>query len=186
MNYEEDILIPERVMRAKGFLEENDFCMLIDALFEFNRTPDKEVKLVIDSSGGEAAKGLAFYDYLRSMRVPVTGIVIGSCDSVAIAILQGCVKRIASKHSGFFFHSLESDCSFKLLQHPERHFQKRIQRARELQEKYLDILSPKSIAGRSGIKKLMRDGDAHGMDISAEMALSYGFIDEIVEKVDIF
>lgn len=69
------------------------------------------ISLYIDSDGGDATDGLKIYNAVRLSRAPVTGIVIGSANSIASVILQGCSERKAARHSLIAVHTMSRRAS---------------------------------------------------------------------------
>lgn len=53
------------------------------------------ITITINSSGGNASDGLAIFDVIRSCKVPVTTIALGSAESAALIIfLSGSMRRV--------------------------------------------------------------------------------------------
>lgn len=180
-------LAQKRILRLKGDVTKKRIDFLIEKLLYLNLQNNNEIKLLIDSGGGSVGQGLKFYDYLQSSNASVTGIVIGACDSTAIAILQGCHKRIATRHSIFFCHSIQLTSKLSLLDDTEKYFSRQLKEERQLsQGKYINILAKKTGQKRTTIEALMRDGDQFNIECSSEKALALGFIDEIVDSYDLF
>jgi len=63
-----------------------------------------ELEIHFSSGGGSLEYGLAAYNFLRSLPVPVHMHNIGSVESVAVIIFLGANKRTACEHSRFLLH----------------------------------------------------------------------------------
>lgn len=105
-NVMERDLAQRRILLLQGSINEKKVNYLRGELTALNLQSEQEVKLVIDSSGGEIDTALWLFDFLGFSRVPVIGIVNGRCHSAAILVLQGCTKRLATKHSSFLIHQI--------------------------------------------------------------------------------
>ncbi|MBI4114385.1 MAG: ATP-dependent Clp protease proteolytic subunit [Candidatus Niyogibacteria bacterium] len=159
---------------------------LIGQLVIFNFENKDPVTLLIDSDGGCVEAGFKFYDFLRCSSAPVTGVAIGQCKSMGIVILQGCNKRIATRHSFFALHSMKWKDEFEVLQNPHMQFRKEFRETKILQEKYINVLAGRSGTDKKIIRSLICNGDKFNSDFSPEKALTIGLIDEIVETYDLF
>lgn len=144
---------------------------------------DQEIRLLIDSDGGHVRPALYIRDVIASLMAPVTGIVVGRCHSMATVILQACAKRLALEHAMFLPHFVSTDFIFS-----HRFSKKQIQKLferRYLESKAAQRESERLLAARSGrslkeIRRLMRDGDDFGAQLSAYEARRIGLIDEII------
>ena len=75
-------------------------------LFLDAQNPNQEIKLYINSPGGEVDAGLAIYDTMQFVRAPVSTIVIGMAASMAAVILAAGEKarRSALPHAKVMIH----------------------------------------------------------------------------------
>jgi ATP-dependent Clp protease protease subunit len=75
-------------------------------LFLDAQNPNQEIRLYINSPGGEVDAGLAIYDTMQFVRAPVSTIVIGMAASMAAVILAAGEKgrRYALPHSKVMIH----------------------------------------------------------------------------------
>lgn len=65
-------------------------------LFLDAQNPNQEIKLYINSPGGEVDAGLAIYDTMQFVRAPVSTIVIGMAASMAAVILAAGRRAAAT------------------------------------------------------------------------------------------
>lgn len=65
---------------------------------------DEPITIELNSGGGVAYDGLAFYSRIRTSRCPTTVIVVGLCASASGIILIGATKRIMTRESWFMVH----------------------------------------------------------------------------------
>ena len=68
------------------------------------QTLDDTITIHLNSPGGYAYCGLALYDFIKKLQVPVCCIVEGSCASAATLILLACAERHMSDNSVFLMH----------------------------------------------------------------------------------
>ncbi len=71
------------------------------------QAPYDSVRCIINSFGGGCSEGLAMYDYLRSLDVPITTIVNGICWSIAGPVFMAGDTRLISSSSNLMIHPVE-------------------------------------------------------------------------------
>lgn len=175
----------QRTVVLTDCIDEEQTTSLLNKLLEFNLDSHREIRLLINSNGGQTQPALSICDIISSIVSPVTGIVINRCFSMALVILQTCKKRLALKHALFLPHFTTTNLHFSHLLSEEdirALFERRYLEGRNTQRK-----SERLIASRSGmsireIRRLMRDGDVLGAQLSAEEARTVGLIDRIIEN----
>lgn len=62
------------------------------------------ITIHLNSPGGYAYCGLALYDFIKTLNVPITCVVEGTCASAATLILLACDERKMSDNSVFLMH----------------------------------------------------------------------------------
>jgi len=144
-------------------------------LFLDAQNPNQEIRLYINSPGGEVDAGLAIYDTMQFVRAPVSTIVIGMAASMAAVILAAGEKgrRYALPHSKVMIHQpwggVRGTASDIAIQAQE------ILKAKKLLNEIL--------AQHTGqpLEKVERDTD-RDYYLSAQEALEYGLIDQVVTR----
>ncbi len=144
-------------------------------LFLDAQNPNQEIRLYINSPGGEVDAGLAIYDTMQFVRAPVSTIVIGMAASMAAVILAAGAKgrRYALPHSKVMIHQpwggVRGTASDIAIQAQE------ILKAKRLLNEIL--------AKHTGqpLEKVERDTD-RDYYLSAQEAKEYGLIDEVVTR----
>lgn len=91
----------ERVITSIAFLNAKDSTQLI--------------QLMIDSNGGNVSEGLIIYDSITLSKAPTEGVVCGAGHSIASVILQGCLRRKASRHSTILIHNIGRQVRLKMV-----------------------------------------------------------------------
>ena len=163
---------------------------IIDGLLSFNfESTVAEIKLIIDSSGGNVVPALRVFDTIRLSKAPVVGIVHGRCDSVAVSLFQACHRRLTTANSTFFLHFITSDLKFKFHE-SEKEVLKRLRAVRvhnhQLQERIEKILSARTGRTIAQLRQLMQKGELEERRIMADEALKLGLVDEVIDTYDIF
>ncbi len=144
-------------------------------LFLDAQNPNQEIRLYINSPGGEVDAGLAIYDTMQFVRAPVSTIVIGMAASMAAVILAAGEKgrRYALPHSKVMIHQpwggVRGTASDIAIQAQE------ILKAKKLLN---EILSKHT---GQPLEKVERDTD-RDYYLSAQEALEYGLIDQVVSR----
>ena len=144
-------------------------------LFLDAQNPNQEIKLYINSPGGEVDAGLAIYDTMQFVRAPVSTIVIGMAASMAAVILAAGEKgrRYALPHAKVMIHQpwggARGTASAIAIQAQE------ILKAKKLLNEIL--------AKHTGqpLEKVEKDTD-RDYYLSAQEALEYGLIDQVVTR----
>ena len=75
------------------------------------KTKLKEIKLFINSSGGDSHAGFSLIAVIKRSKKPVTGIVLGTAQSAALDIFVSTHKRLVSEYAIFMTHEHTINCS---------------------------------------------------------------------------
>lgn len=128
----------------------------------------QRITMIINSNGGEAGALRTIYNAMRLSHKPVDTVNIGNCYSAACAIFAGATgKRYACKDSHFMVHSP------KLIRGSAR--------------KYEDVLEfevsffQKALRAHSHLPDEWFPLTSKHRFFSAQEALQYGFVDEVIE-----
>ncbi|WP_243031331.1 ATP-dependent Clp endopeptidase proteolytic subunit ClpP [Thermus altitudinis] len=144
-------------------------------LFLDAQNPNQEIRLYINSPGGEVDAGLAIYDTMQFVRAPVSTIVIGMAASMAAVILAAGEKgrRYALPHSKVMIHQpwggVRGTASDIAIQAQE------ILKAKKLLNEILAKHTGQSL------EKVEKDTD-RDYYLSAQEAMEYGLIDQVVSR----
>jgi ATP-dependent Clp protease protease subunit len=146
-------------------------------LYLEHEDPEREIKMYIQSPGGEIYAGLAIYDAMRQIRAPISTTAIGMTASFGTVLLAAGRRgmRYALPNATVHMHQplsygggggQASDIAIH---------------AREivrLKERLIDILVEATGQSR---EKIERDTD-RDLYLSADQAKEYGLVDRILEK----
>lgn len=169
-------LLKERVIFLTGQVND-DMANLIVAqlLFLESESPDKDISIYINSPGGSVSAGLAIYDTMQFIKPKVSTICMGMAASMGAFLLSGGEKglRFALPNAKIMIHQPLGGFSGQ---------------ASDIQIHANEILKTKAKLNRllsdhtgQEVDKIEIDTDRDNY-MSAEDALKYGLIDQIITK----
>ena len=130
------------------------------------------IEFYINSPGGSVSAGLAMYDVMQIISSPVNTTCLGLCASMgAVLLSDGTGVRACLQHSRVMIHQVSSG-----FQGTAADINVQVRETNKLYEKLLDILAVKT---KQDKEKLRQDCD-RDYYMSAEEALEYGIIDQII------
>lgn len=171
-------LLKDRIIFVGGEIED-DMANLIVAqlIFLEAEDPDKDIYLYINSPGGSVTAGMAIYDTMQHVRCDVSTICIGMAASMGAFLLAAGKKgkRKALPNSEIMIHQPSGGAKGQvtdIMIHAEH--------IANIKKKMNQIL-----ADRTGqpVKKVTADTERDHF-MSAEEALEYGLVDEIIPAKD--
>lgn len=87
-----------------GDIDEQSAASAVKALWFLDHASDGDIKLIINSYGGDVYQGLAIYDAIKSCSCHVTTIGTGAIMSMATIIIQAGDQRLLSPTSTMMIH----------------------------------------------------------------------------------
>jgi len=170
------LLLRERIVFLGTPIDDNVANLIIAQLLYLEREDaEKEISLYIHCPGGVVSAGLAIYDTMQLVRPDVSTICVGLAASMGTILLSAGAKgkRYALPHSTVHIHQAHGGVTGQA---------KDIEiAAREIlrnQELIRDILAKHT--GQTP-ERIARDSD-RDFWMSAEQALEYGIVDEILRS----
>src|SRR3989339_634646 len=149
--------------------------VIAQLLFLDNQSPEKDIKLYINSPGGSVTSGMAIYDTMQYIKPDVSTICIGIAASMGSLLLAAGAhgKRFCLPNSEVMIHQVmggtEGQAS-DIKIHAERILR--------LKEKLNSLLAKHTGQDMQTVEK---DSDRDKF-MSAEEAVIYGLIDKVIEK----
>ena len=136
----------------------------------FDREP---INLYISSRGGEVTEALSFIDYIRLMKTPVWTYAIGKTMSAGLLMLIAGDRRFATLNATVLLHQLSGGIFGT--------YQKILDEVEEMERTH-DIINDLIMLYTNIDEKLLREIEEKNYDyyMSAEQALEFGIIDEII------
>ena len=167
-------LLEDRIVFLQGPIDDHSANIVVaQLLFLAAKDPEQDVQLYINSPGGVITAGLAIYDTMQYIPCDVSTICVGQAASMATVLLAAGTKgkRLALPNSRIHMHQPLGGAQGQAVD-VQIHAQELL-KARERLNRIL--------AEHTGqpIEKIERDTD-RDFYLSAEEALEYGLIDEIV------
>lgn len=138
--------------------------------------PEKDIRLYINSPGGDISAGMAIYDTIQHIRSEVSTICVGRAASIAAFLLASGAKgkRLALPHSSVLIHQPLGEASGQAAD-IEIYARDMLRTKRELIE---------LMARHTGqtLKQIEKDTERDTI-LTAEQAKNYGIVDEVIVKL---
>jgi ATP-dependent Clp protease protease subunit len=149
--------------------------IMAQLLYLESEDPDKDINLYINSPGGSVTALLGIYDTMQYIRSQVSTTCLGFAASAAAVILAGGAtgKRLALPHSTVLLHQPHGGAQGQSVDIDIQ--------AREIIR--MRALVDEILARHTGqpLERIQRDTDRDFI-LSAEQALEYGVVDEILSS----
>ena len=170
------LLLKERIVFLGTSINDQVASLVIAQLLYLEREdPDKDISLYINSPGGVISSGLAIYDTMQLVRPEISTICVGMGASMATVLLSSGAKgkRYTLPNSTIHMHQPLGGA-----QGQAADIEIAAREILRLQDKLREILSQNT---GQPYEKIARDID-RDYYLSAEQALEYGLVDEILSK----
>jgi ATP-dependent protease ClpP protease subunit len=131
-----------------------------------------ELHLLMASPGGHVDSGMAIYNFLRGIPVPVTTYNYGSVDSVAGVIYCAGSHRVATPHCKFLVHGINWPLNQTLTEHQLREILGQMDAMKK------NIASVLSEATGKPQAQIVADITS-SLTLTAEEAKEYGLVHEL-------
>ncbi|MCB6568958.1 ATP-dependent Clp endopeptidase proteolytic subunit ClpP [Eubacterium limosum] len=169
-------LLKERIIFLDGEINDTTSSLIVAQLIFLEAdNPDKDIEMYINSPGGSITSGFAIYDTMNFIKCDVSTMCVGMAASMGAFLLAAGAKgkRKALPNSEIMIHQPLGGAQGQSVD--VEIYAKRLIKTRE---KLNEILSEKT--GQL-IDVIARDTDRDNF-MSAEEALEYGLIDQIVSS----
>jgi len=139
---------------------------------------EDELNLRINSPGGDGEEGLAIFDYLINLEMPVSTEIFGKAKSAAAIASQGADKgkRRMAKNASFMIHN-----PFMFTVGEADDLEKQAKELKEFEDRTVKLFAESTGLTQKKIRELM---DGGGTEMNAKKAKELGFIDEIIGAKD--
>ena len=171
-------LLKDRIVMLNGPVEDNVANLVVaQMLFLESENPDKPINFYINSPGGVITSGMSIYDTMQYIKSPVHTIVMGQACSMGSFLAQAgeAGKRKMLPYARHMIHQ-PSGGSRGMQSDIEIQYQEITKMKTNLTELYVKHNSK----GKT-YEDFERDMDRDTF-MSAQEALDYGLVDQIVEK----
>jgi ATP-dependent Clp protease protease subunit len=170
------LLLKERIIFLGTQIDDQIANLVIAQLLYLDREdPEKDISIYIHSPGGVVTAGLAIYDTMQLIKSDVSTICVGSAYSMATIILASGTKgkRYALPNSTIHMHQGRAGTQGQItdIKIAAKEFER------------LDELVSNILAKHTGqsLETVRHDTD-RDIYFSAQQALEYGIIDEVMSK----
>lgn len=147
--------------------------IIAQMLFLDNQSPDKDIKLYINSPGGSVTAGLAIYDTMQYIKSDVSTICVGLAASMAAVLLASGAagKRFALPNSEIMIHQVMGG-----MEGQASDIKIRAERIMRMKERLNSILSERT---KKDLKTIEKDTDRDYF-MTSDQALKYGVVDKVI------
>lgn len=167
-------LFYDRIIFLADYVTPDSANIIKSQLLFLNSNGDDDIKLFVDTGGGDVISGLALIDVMNYVKPDVSTYCMGMCASMGAVILSAGAKgkRYSLPHGEIMIHQVSSQSSGQVsdmkinLKHSER-----------LQDTLYNMLAEN--CGKS-YEEIQKDADRDNW-FTAQEALEYGLIDEIIK-----
>ena len=170
------LLLKERIVFLGLPINDEMANMIIAQLLYLDREdPDKDISMYIHCPGGIISSGLAIYDTMQLVRPQVSTICVGLAASMATVLLAAGAKgkRYALLNSTVHMHQ-----AFGGVQGQAADIAIAAKEIIRIQDRIRDILTKHT---GQPLDKIVRDTD-RDFYLSADQAVEYGIVDEILQR----
>ncbi len=173
------LLLRERIVMLGTPINDQVANLIVAQLLYLEREdPDKDISLYIHCPGGVISAGLAIYDTMQLVRPTVSTICIGLAASMGTLLLCAGAKgkRYALPNSTIHLHQ-----AFGGAQGQAADVEIAAREIMRMQEKIRDIITKHT---GQPLEKIIHDTD-RDFYLSAEQAVEYGLVDEILNPEEV-
>ncbi|MGC8739704.1 MAG: ClpP family protease [Candidatus Hydrogenedens sp.] len=168
-------LLKNRVVIVSGEVTQELAEKIITQLLLLDYESQEPITVYVCSPGGHVDSGFAIYDIMKFVQSPITTIGVGWVASIAVPILMGAPKerRFALPNTRFLIHQPSGGAGGQAAD-----IRIEAQEILKIRERINHLLS---VETGHPIEKIAKDSDRNFW-MSAEEALEYGLIGEIIAK----
>jgi ATP-dependent Clp protease, protease subunit len=170
----EERLFDQRIVMIRGQLSIEAATGISAAMLTLDAAGPAPVQLHVAGDGGELGAALTVIDVIDTMTAPVHALVTAQAAGAVVAVLAAAGKRTAYRHARF---KLTEPHAAGVTGTADEVTRAAGQHLRELEEIVLRLVE---VTGQP--RSRIEDDLAAGRILSAQEAVEYGLIDEIVGK----
>ncbi len=164
-------LLKDRIVFLTGEINESTANIVISELLYLDSLSHEEISLYINSPGGEVSSGFAIFDTIHFIKSNVRTIVVGMAASMAAFLLSSGDKRSALENAEVMIHQPLGG-----IQGQATDIKIVADHILKMKQKLIKIMA-KNTKQKASVIEADMERDFY---MSAEEALKYGIIDEIL------
>ena len=166
-------LLKDRIIFLSGEINDSLANIILSELLYLDNLNNEDIYLYINSPGGSITSGMSIYDTINFINSKVITIGLGMCASMAAFLLSSGNSRYALPNTEIMIHQPIGGA-----QGQATDIQIAAERIIKLKEKLNKILAQNT---KQDLKTITADTERDNF-LSAEEALNYGLIDQIINK----
>lgn len=166
-------LLKDRIIFLSGEINDSLANIIVSELLYLDNLNNEDIYLYINSPGGSITSGMSIYDTINFINSKVITIGLGMCASMAAFLLSSGNTRYALPNTEIMIHQPIGGA-----QGQATDIQIAAERIIKLKEKLNKILAQNT---KQDLKTITTDTERDNF-LSAEEALNYGLIDQIINK----
>lgn len=166
-------LLKDRIIFLSGEINDSLANIIVSELLYLDNLNNEDIYLYINSPGGSITSGMSIYDTINFINSKVITIGLGMCASMAAFLLSSGNSRYALPNAEIMIHQPIGGA-----QGQATDIQIAAERIIKLKEKLNKILAQNT---KQDLKTITADTERDNF-LSAEEALNYGLIDQIINK----
>lgn len=166
-------LLKDRIIFLSGEINDSLANIIVSELLYLDNLNNEDIYLYINSPGGSITSGMSIYDTINFINSKVITIGLGMCASMAAFLLSSGNTRYALPNTEIMIHQPIGGA-----QGQATDIQIAAERIIKLKEKLNKILAQNT---KQDLKTITADTERDNF-LSAEEALNYGLIDQIINK----
>ena len=166
-------LLKDRIIFLSGEINDSLANIIVSELLYLDNLNNEDIYLYINSPGGSITSGMSIYDTINFINSKVITIGLGMCASMAAFLLSSGNSRYALPNTEIMIHQPIGGA-----QGQATDIQIAAERIIKLKEKLNNILAQNT---KQDLKTITADTERDNF-LSAEEALNYGIIDQIINK----
>ena len=174
-------LLRDRVILLEGEVHDQMANLIVaQLLFLESENPDKDINLYINSPGGSVTAGMAIYDAMQFIRPDVSTIVMGQACSMGSLLAQAGAKgkRLILPNARHMIHQPSGGARGQATD-----MEIQVREILEMKKNLTNIYVKHNSKGKT-FEELAKDME-RDFFMSAQQALEYGLVDEVLEKREV-
>ena len=148
--------------------------VLVGVIFDQINKGATEIHLLLSTPGGLVDSGVAIYNVLKGLPVPLTTHNVGSVNSIGNVVFLAGAHRKACPHSTFMYHGVGFDV-MTAMRFEEKNLRERLDSIRADQSKIGAIIGERTQLTQPEIENLFLEAQTRDTDF----ALAKGVIHEV-------
>lgn len=168
-------LLKDRIIMLSGEINDVNASIIVSELLYLDSINNNDISIYINSPGGSVTAGMSIYDTMNFIKSDVSTICVGMAASMAAFLLSSGTKgkRYCLPNSEVMIHQPLGGCEGQATE-----IKIAAERILKLKEKMNKLLA---INTGQNIKKVSKDTERDHF-LSADEALNYGIVDEVLKK----